>query len=144
MKYLDNGSKQLMTRPSVTLNNYGKLVDIMAQTKLTLSLGKQLVASVVLIQKGAPNDLLVGTDILPQLGVSLVVDKGNGYMMDLLIGWETHQVMESEKQEDRPRVLVLIPSSLTQCLQISEVWSVQLHLSVVFQVKQKEVQSLLE
>ena len=86
--------------PDVTLKSYGgKPVDIIAQIEVTLALGKQEVRSPVLVQKDAPNDLLLGTDLLPQLGVSLVVGKGDGGLVDLLSGCEPHFVVQ---RNDRP------------------------------------------
>lgn len=58
----------------VLLKNYGGYqLDFIAQTELTLSRGNQKLVSTVLVRKDAPNDLLVGTDVQPQLGFSLIV-----------------------------------------------------------------------
>ena len=54
-------------RPAVTFKSYGgQVVDITAQLGVTLTLGKQAVETPVLVQKDAPNDVLLGTDVLPQ------------------------------------------------------------------------------
>ena len=42
--------------------------------------------SVVLVRKGAPNELLIGTDVQPQLGLSLVAEDSDGGMTDLFSG----------------------------------------------------------
>ena len=78
---------KMFSPPQVTLNNYGgQQLDILAEIELTLTQGSHQVDSTVLMQKGAPNDLLLGTDLQPWLGFSLWVDGGNGTAMDLLSG----------------------------------------------------------
>lgn len=42
--------------------------------------------SVVLVRKGAPNDLLIGTDVQPKLGFTLVAENDDGGMTDLFNG----------------------------------------------------------
>ena len=63
--------KRLST-PNVSLRNYGgQPLNIIAQTTLRLSHGDHSINTTVLIQKGAPNQLLIGTDVLSDLGFSL-------------------------------------------------------------------------
>lgn len=77
------------TEPKVTLKNYGgQKLDITAQTTLELSQGNHQVEAVVLVQEGAPNDLLLGTDLQTKLGFSLVQEKSDGVIVDLLTGKE--------------------------------------------------------
>ena len=72
-------------RPEVSLQNYGgHRVDIMAQTRVVLSHGGCRVEAVVFVQKDAPNELLRGTDVQPQLGFSLVMKQKGGKTSDLL------------------------------------------------------------
>ena len=62
--------------PAVTLKSYGgHHVDIVSQTQLQLALGERKTDSTVLVQKGAPNKLLLGTDVQPKLGIALVVQR---------------------------------------------------------------------
>ena len=62
----------------------GHPLDIIAQTPLELSYHGRTVVATVLIQKGAPNKLLLGTDVLADLGFVLTVDTPGG-IVDLLI-----------------------------------------------------------
>ena len=72
-------------RPDVSLQNYGgHRVDIMAQIRVVLSQGGHRVEAVVFVQKDAPNELLLGTDVQPQLGFSLVMKQKGGKTSDLL------------------------------------------------------------
>ena len=41
---------------------------------------------VALVRKGAPNDLLIGTDVQPKLGLTLVAENDDGGMSDLFSG----------------------------------------------------------
>ena len=67
------------TTPEVTLSSYrGKHLELTAQTKVRLSQGKHSTDAVVLVQRGAPNELLLGTDLQPRLGFSLTVDEVEG------------------------------------------------------------------
>ena len=73
--------------PDVVLKNYGgQQLDFIAQIDLSLSRGDRQVNSVVLVRKGVPNELLVGTDVQPQLGLSLVAEDSDGGMIDLFSG----------------------------------------------------------
>ena len=65
--------------PNVTLKNYGgHPLDVIAQTPLRLSHSDRTVEATVLIQKGAPNQLLLGTDILGDLGFVLMTETLSG------------------------------------------------------------------
>ena len=73
--------------PDVVLKNYGgQQLDFIAQIDVTLSRGDRQVNSVVLVRKGAPNDLLIGTDVQQWLGLSLVAKDSDGGMTDLFSG----------------------------------------------------------
>lgn len=70
--------------PNVSLQNYGgHRLDIIAQIESSLSQSNRRVDTVVLVQKGAPND---GTDVQPRLGFSLIVRESDGKTVDLLRG----------------------------------------------------------
>ena len=65
--------------PDVSLRNYGgHPLNLIAQTPLQLSCGDRTVDATVLIQKEAPNQLLLGTDVLGDLGFSLVGETPGG------------------------------------------------------------------
>lgn len=46
--------------------------------------------TVVLVRKGAPNDLLIGTDVQPKLGLTLVAKNDDGGMTDLFSGQQVN------------------------------------------------------
>ena len=72
--------------PTVMLKSYsGDRLNIVAQLPVTLTQGDHKVSSVVLIQKNAPNDLLIGTDLQPALGFRLTVQK-SGNKETVLLG----------------------------------------------------------
>ena len=61
--------------PTVMFKSYsGDRLNIVAQLPVTLTQGDYKVSSVVLIQKNAPNGLLIGTDLQPALGFRLTVE----------------------------------------------------------------------
>jgi hypothetical protein len=58
----------------VSLKSYGgHRVDILSQIPLQMKLDNKCAEAVVLVQKEAPNQLLLGTDVQPKLGIALVV-----------------------------------------------------------------------
>ena len=70
--------------PSVSLRSYGgSRLEIVAQLPVTLSQGKFVTKAVVLVQKDAPHDLLIGTDTQPLIGFSLCLRK-DGQLVHLL------------------------------------------------------------
>lgn len=74
--------------PSPPLKNYeGHPLDILSHIHLSLSQGGQAIDTIVLVQKGAPNDLLLGTDVQPKLVFALVMEAGER-VVDLLTGEE--------------------------------------------------------
>ena len=85
--WMQNTMKRF-SAPEVSLKNYGEdPLDIIAQMQLVLSHGCHSTGATVLVQKGAPHDLLLGTDVQHKLGFALVV-KMTDKMMDLLTGEE--------------------------------------------------------
>ena len=60
------------------MNYAGHPLNIIAQTYLQLSCGRRSIHMTVLIQKQAPNELLVGTDVLGRLGIGLTVETSEG------------------------------------------------------------------
>jgi len=74
--------------PEVSLKNYGgDPLNIVSQTQLTLSRSSHSTVATVLVQKGAPHDLLLGTDVQHKLGFALVAATTDS-TMDLLTGKE--------------------------------------------------------
>ena len=76
--------------PEVALNSYGgQQLSVIAKVSLCLSQGESCKDAAVLVQKGAPNNLLLGTDVQPHLGFAMVVKKIGG-MLDLFSGRGCH------------------------------------------------------
>ena len=94
---------QKFGNPDLALNNYGgQRLSLIAQIELTLSQGDREVQAVVLVQKDAPNDLLLGTDSQPQLGFTLSLRKGGGKVVGLLGGGgDGTSTADTEGAEDR-------------------------------------------
>ena len=62
--------------PTLMFMNYsGDTMNVVAQLPMILAQGDQDVSLVVLIQKDAPQDLLIGNDFQPTLGYMLTVKK---------------------------------------------------------------------
>ena len=75
--------------PEISLRNYGgDSLNIISQTKLNLSQGSRAVDATVLVQKGAPHNLLMGTDVQSKLGFALVLETAEK-TVDLLTGKES-------------------------------------------------------
>ena len=69
------------------LKNYGgHHLDFIAQVEITLSRGQYQLITTILARKDAPNDLLLGTDVQPQLGFSLGAKGADGSITDLFTG----------------------------------------------------------
>ena len=85
--------------PAVMLKSYsGDALNVVAQLPMTLGQGDQEVSSIVLIQKGAPHDLLIGTDLQPALGFVLTVRK-SGSQETVLLGSRKHDPLQSGDTE---------------------------------------------
>ena len=102
--------------PDVNLKNYGgQQIDFMAQIELSLSQGDREITKMVLVRKDAPNDLLMGTDIQPELGFSLVVTDTDGKTRYLLEDGEVasqQNLLASpyrSKDPDRSMQLLKVP-----------------------------------
>ena len=61
----------------------GDQLNIIAQVPVVLSQGERQTDAVVLVQKDAPHDVLLGTDLQAQLGFSLMLES-HGRRVDLL------------------------------------------------------------
>ena len=74
--------------PSVLLKAYsGHKLNIISEVSLRLTHGSRTVEVVVLVQEGAPHELLLGTDVQSKLGFALVVEEETK-LVDLLTGQE--------------------------------------------------------
>ena len=75
---------------TVCLRSYGgDELDIVSQVKCQLSGKGHSIETVLQVQKGAPVDLLLGTDVLRQLGFALIQSPGDDGSTDLLKMAET-------------------------------------------------------
>ena len=77
--------KHRIKPPEVTLRSYGGGgLDIVGQILVTLRCGSYSRTAVVLVQKQAPEELLLGTDLQPYLGFRLLQDTTKGATVELL------------------------------------------------------------
>ena len=89
--------------PDVTLKNYGgHQLHFIAQIELTLTRGERRFTSTVLVKKGAPNDLLLGTDVQPKLGLTVVTKDDGGGLTDLFSGRRTLPQSQVHDQQTSP------------------------------------------
>ena len=87
--------------PKVSLSAYGgHQLNTLRQICLRLSQGGQTVDGVVLVQPGAPNDLLLRTDFQPKLGFRLVMETPEK-LVDLLTG-EEHRTKNKDQSTTGP------------------------------------------
>ena len=106
-QWIESTHKQFKD-PDITLKNYGgHQLDFIAQVEFTLSRGDRQLTSTVLVRKDAPNDLLVGTDVQPKLGFSLVTKDDDGGTTDLFTGQrslsldsKTSQLVSGNKSQE--------------------------------------------
>ena len=85
-----DATQKRFTDPDVTLKSYGGFqLHFMAQIELSLARGNYQAEATALVKKDAPNDLLIGTDVQPKLGLALLVKEEDGRTIDLFSGQET-------------------------------------------------------
>ena len=81
--------------PEIALTSYGgNHLELIAQFPVQLMQGRRSIDIVVLGQKGAPNDVLLGTDVQAQLGFSFIVERSDQESIDLLVGERDMAVRE--------------------------------------------------
>ncbi len=81
--------------PEFSLKNYGgESLDLIAQLPVSITQRGFQVSVKVMVQKGAPNHLLVGTDIQQALGFSLVKMESDSCGSDLVTGRRVHFVSD--------------------------------------------------
>ena len=74
-----------MQPPSMVVRNFGGLqVNVICQTTVTLSHRKHKHQVTILVQKGTPLELLLGTDTLGKLGFQILETRADGQVTDLL------------------------------------------------------------
>ena len=89
---------------AMVLQNYsGDKLRIVRQIRLTLARSGFVTETLVQVQKGAPAKLLIGTDVLPQLGYLFVQSTMEGEDVDLLRNeFNSSSVMEESVSEVKP------------------------------------------
>ena len=95
--------------PTLLINNYGGgEVNIISQLVTTLGHGSRECQTTILVQKGASLGLLLGTDVLPNLGFFVVDGAGPGPMQELLQGkvWNhTDDLLKSKLRVEAPSLI---------------------------------------
>ena len=109
--------KQRFQKPTVSLRSYGGgELSIISQVKSCLSRGNLTVETFLQVQKGAPVDLLLGTDVLSHLGFSFSRLENNGKLTYLLGKPESslnvEVVKEATKGSAEPE-LANVPEEIT-------------------------------
>ena len=95
------GVESRLQSPSLSVNNNGGgKVNVISQLSVRLAHEGQECQSTILVQKGASLDLLLGTDVLPKLGCSVVLPQDDGKMTDLLQGqvWDKSQCLSQSSR----------------------------------------------
>ena len=79
-------------------------MNIISQLTVTLSHGNREWQTTILVQKGASIDLLLGTDVLPNLGFYVLDEAGPGPMQELLQGkmWNHTDLPKSKLRVEAP------------------------------------------
>ena len=104
--------KKRLHPPALVLQNYGgNELNIVGQLTATIGRESFICETTVLVQKNAPLDLLIGTDVQAQLGFRFLQDGTDGTAVDLLQGkrWKTTPLDSGEGSEGNPHSL---PNSL--------------------------------
>jgi len=89
---LEETSEKLFS--SLLVKKYGRgMVNIIGQISVRLPFDTQEYQVTILVQRGAPLDLLLGTDLLSQFGFCVALPQEGGRMTDLLRGgvWDSTQ-----------------------------------------------------
>ena len=100
--------KRRLKPPEVTLRSYGgRGLDIVGQIQANLRCGPYHRTAVVLVQNGAPEDLLLGTDLQPQLGFQLSQTSADGPAKQLLPASDETNPVTEDKEQPPPVVRLL-------------------------------------
>ena len=113
------GVKKRITPSTVTLRSYGgPELNLVGQISLTLTRGEYEFEAVVQIQKEAPIDLLVGTDVLPHLGFA-VIERSQGVARNLFKS-ETPTVLGSDLSDLETAAPLVTPCEIVHHDQSNE------------------------
>ena len=100
--------KERLRRPTVTVKTYsGAELLIHAETTLEISLGEKKHIAPVLVQKDAPEDLLLGTDFLFQLGILWMTPKKPDIRVE-----QSEQPKQDAADKTHPRVSLISPTRI--------------------------------
>ena len=81
--------KQRCRRSTVMLRSYGGgELNVIGEVECCLTRSSYTAKAILQVQKGAPVDLLLGTDTLPQLGFSFQQIESDGHTIELLPGFD--------------------------------------------------------
>lgn len=84
-------------------NFSGQEVNVICQAAITLARGKFKFHTTVLVQKGTALDMLLGTDVLGQLGFKVLQVQDDGKGLELLSQnkweWEEKEQLHEQKEE---------------------------------------------
>ena len=98
--------KKRFLPPTLSINSFGGgEMNVISQLTTNLKRGTKEYQTTILVQKGVPFDLLLGTDVLAELGLDVVDGAGQGPMMELLQGktWESRvDLPKSQLRVDAP------------------------------------------
>ena len=100
-----------LEEPTITLQHYGGgPLNTVCQVKVHMERAGHAVDAVVQVHKGAPTDLLLGTDLLPVLGFQLLESQENGASLDLFSsGSKEANTFPSKVSSDGVKVAVSLP-----------------------------------
>ena len=88
-----------LEEPQLTLQHYGGgQLNTVCQVKVHIARDGYSADAVVQVHKGAPTNLLLGTDLLPKLGFSLLESQNNGETVDLF-----SRGKQSPEQSTKPK-----------------------------------------
>ena len=117
------GVKDRLETPTIKLRNYGRgELDIVSQMKAQISKGGNSLIGTVQVQKGAPVELLMGTDLQPQLGFLYFEPRQENIATDLFSSklWDIseahslpgpHQPQETTRPPAEPPMVCLIKAT---------------------------------
>ena len=102
--------KRRLKPPEITLRSYGGGgLDLVGQLLATLQSGPYRQTAVDLVQNGAPEDFLLGTDLQPHLGFQLSQKSTEGPAVELVPLPERNDCTETDRGEQRsPPVVRLL------------------------------------
>ena len=92
-----------MGRGTILLRSYGGgELNVVNEVECCLTQGNYTVRAILQVQKGAPIDLLLGTDTLPRLGFSFQQIESDGHSVELLAGSDDTGKPSNQTLADNP------------------------------------------